>query len=918
MDEHLSVGKTISHYRITGKLGSGGMGEVYLAEDVRLGRSVALKLLPSAFTRDPDRVLRFEQEARSASALNHPNIITIHEIGEFEGAHFIVTEFIDGETLRRRMGHTRMKLRDALEVAIQVAGALAAAHSAGIVHRDIKPENIMVRPDGYVKVLDFGLAKLTESPAAADTDAPTSTGAVTEAGTVMGTTRYMSPEQVRGLDLDARSDIFSLGVVLYEMIAGRRPFEGATAGEVMAAILDREPPPLAQYARETPEALEWTLTKALAKEREERYQTVKDLALDLKSLERRLEKPAGRAPKRHKLGTAAALAVVIAGAAALVYLGPWARRGSQVDQPPVQRALSRVTFDAGLQSEPTWSPDGRFVAYSSDRSGNIEIYVQPVGEGNPVQVTHSAAHDRQPDWSPDGNRIVFRSEREGGGLYVVPALGGSERRISSFGYYPHWSRDGTQILFIGSDVRLGSFPKVWVVGLDGNTPREVLADFFSGAGYDQFGFRHLAWHPDGRVSILAQHPKSGLGLWTVPLAGGAAVKSDLAPEVAQQINAAAVDFQRFSWGASGRALYFVGTSRGVTNLWKVTVDPKALSWIGGPERLTTGAGADTDVSLSADGKKLAFTTRLESTRVWALPFDAAAGRLAGEGQPVTPAGVNCSVLDLTRDGKRLAYLAERPGKQELWEKSLEDGSEKLLVADDTARRGYLVWSRDGTRLAYFRVTGPRQNAIVVLPAGGGDEQVIVPADWRQGPKSWSADGQWLLCVTTRPPSERWKIWLVPIAAAPHAETQARIVGADPDYNLYQAQFSPDERWIAFMAVKATDALASTICVMPATGGEWRRLTDGKYLDDKLRWSPDGRVIYFTSPRGGFTNVWGIRFDPVKGQSAGEPFRVTKFESPNKLVAPTTRTTEISLTADRLALPIMEISGSIWILENVDR
>jgi Tol biopolymer transport system component len=704
---------------------------------------------------------------------------------------------------------------------------------------------------------------------------------------------------------------------------------------VAAAILDREPPPLERYAPGTPESLQWILTKVLAKERDERYQTVKDLALDLKRLKQWLEnradaepageretpsaKPAAGMTNRRKGAVALALAGLLIGAAAIVYLGPWARRGSRDDQPPVQRALSRVTFDAGLQSEATWSPDGRFIAYSSDRSGNLEINVQPIGEGNPVQVTHSAAHDRQPDWSPDGNRIAFRSEREGGGLYVVPALGGSERRISSFGYYPRWSPDGTQILFISSDVRMmGSFPKVWVVGLDGNPPREVLAGFINSAGYEQFGFRHLAWHPDGRVSILARHRSSGLGLWTVPLAGGAAVKSELAPKVEQQIQSAAVDFQRFSWAASGRALYFEGNSRGVTNLWKVTVDPKGLIWRAGPERLTTGAGADTDISLSADGKKLAFTTHLESTRVWTLPFDAATGRLGGEGQPVTPAGVNASVLDLTRDGKRLAYLAERPGKQELWEKSLEDGGEKLLVADDNAQRGYLVWSRDGTRLAYYRVTRPGANAIIVLPGGGGDEQVIVPADYRQGPKSWSADGQWILSVTTRPPSERWKIWLVPVAAAPHAETQARIVAAHPDYNLYQAQFSPDERWIAFMAVKANDALASTICVMPAGGGEWRRLTDGKYLDDKLRWSPDGRMIYFTSSRGGFTNVWGVRFDPVKGQSVGEPLRVTKFENPNKLLAPPTRTSEISLSADRLALPIMEISGSIWILENVDR
>ncbi len=271
------------------------MGAVYLAEDTRLGRKLALKILPAEFTRDPDRVARFGQEARAASALNHPNIITIYEVGEHEGAHFIATEFIEGRTLRHSSTPGGMPIGEALGIAIQVAGALQAAHEAGITHRDIKPENVMIRPDGYVKVLDFGLAKLTErsdpkiDPANIDKEAATMLKPNTDPGTVMGTVTYMSPEQARGLRVDARSDIFSLGVMLYEMVAGRPPFEGATSSDVIAAILVREPTPISQLVAGIPSEFEWSLNKALRKERDDRYDTVRSFLSDLKRMKSRLD-----------------------------------------------------------------------------------------------------------------------------------------------------------------------------------------------------------------------------------------------------------------------------------------------------------------------------------------------------------------------------------------------------------------------------------------------------------------------------------------------------------------------------------------------------------------------------------------------------------------------------------------------------
>jgi eukaryotic-like serine/threonine-protein kinase len=341
----LATGRKLGPYEILAPLGAGGMGEVYLAEDTRLGRKIALKVLPPAFTQNPDRVRRFEREAKAASALNHPNILTIHEIGEADGTHYIVSEYVEGETLHALMQRGRLGFGQAIAIADQVAGALSVAHGAGIIHRDIKPENVMVRPDGLVKVLDFGLAKLTERPAAvpeADSQAETIARLSTEPGMVMGTVSYMSPEQARGLKVDHRTDIFSLGVMLYEMIAGRRPFEGATMSDVMAAILTTEPAPLSQHSPDAPPELERIVAKAVRKNREDRYQVVKDLLVDLKDLEQELEMEAklGRADrskadsaapaassaayllseiKRHKLSVMLALAALIVALAGISY-----------------------------------------------------------------------------------------------------------------------------------------------------------------------------------------------------------------------------------------------------------------------------------------------------------------------------------------------------------------------------------------------------------------------------------------------------------------------------------------------------------------------------------------------------------------------------------------------------------------------
>ena len=360
----------IAHYHILKKIGSGGMGEVYLAEDIRLNRKVALKLLPSKFTNDKDRIRRFEREAKAASGLNHPNILTIYDIGQFDSSSFIASEFIDGETLRQRIRKSKIPLKEILSISIQVAEALDAAHGAGIIHRDIKPENIMLRKDGYVKVLDFGLAKLTEnSEPSASSDIETL--AKTQSGIVLGTIRYMSPEQARGLEIDARSDLFSIGVVLYEMISGKVPFDGATFSDVLAAILEKQPPELDAHI---PDDLQWIIRKALAKDADERYQTAKDLLADLKRIRKQFETSEGHKTatdpalsKQHKKKNIVILSVLMVALIPLVLLlTNRINRKTTVRKPFDKIKITRLT-SSGAAWGGVISPDGKYIALYSGK-----------------------------------------------------------------------------------------------------------------------------------------------------------------------------------------------------------------------------------------------------------------------------------------------------------------------------------------------------------------------------------------------------------------------------------------------------------------------------------------------------------------------------------------------------------------------
>jgi len=636
------------------------------------------------------------------------------------------------------------------------------------------------------------------------------------------------------------------------------------------------------------------------------------------------------APRRWRILGASLLGALtlLAGTGFLVY------KGRHAPPSPRQRTLTRVTFDDGLQIGATWSPDGRYIAYSSDRGGKFDIWVQQISGGDPVQITKGPGHHWQPDWSSDGKYIAYRSEEGEGGLYIVPALGGVglERRISSFGYFPRWSPDSSQILFQTHFAPIDQLNKFYVAHIDDSPPSEVLVEFLA---QHKVWPAAAIWHPDGkRVSVwvssldrghqLSSDAAPSPGIWTVPISGGEAIKMEIAPAIKNELEEIAngnvggehLGEFSFSWSPSGKALYFECGYRGAINIWKMTIEPETLRATA-VERLTTGPGPDGSLAISGDGRQLAFTAKSQQMRNWLFPFDANIGRITDKGQPITAAGRTALLPNLSRDGKHVAFCVRRGGVFELWEKSLLDGREAPIIADENSRVGPL-WSPDGLRLVYERKKSSEAmpHQMMIWSSQTHTEEPLTTLSEMYA-FDWSPDGAALLVTASI--DTRGEIWLLPVAAAPHAETMARRITSDSKHDLYQPHFSTKGRWIAFEAVGNSPTIAeSTLYVVPATGGPWTRITDGKHWDDKPRWSPDGKTIYFVSGRGGVFNVWGIHFDPAQGKPVGEPFKVSAFDGHGPMIPLWIGLVAPSLSESKLVLNMAEVSGSIWVLDNVDR
>jgi Tol biopolymer transport system component len=935
----LAPGSRLQGYEIRRQVGAGGMGVVYLAHDVKLGRSVAIKVLSGEFSGDPARTRRFEQEARAASALSHPNVCVVHALGETGDGHpFIAMEYIEGETLRHVLQTHPPTLKSALDIAIQTAAGVEAAHALGIVHRDLKPENVIVRTDGLVKVLDFGLAKLAAGGLPADLPEATRTLVKTDAGVVMGTFTYMSPEQARGKDVDARSDIWALGVVLYELVSGRTPFTGDTRSDVLAAILEREPPALDRLNPRVPHELQRIAGKALRKDRAQRYQTITDLRLDLESLRGELQSLSSEASAayqaapttqltpppvrressaefiltglaRHKVAAAIGLIAILAAAGLAWRLRRTPERPAAAAAAPAQRSLTRLTFGPGLQTDPTLSPDGRFLAYAADRAGNFDIWVQPVAGGDPVQVTKDPEPDTQPAWSADGSTIVYRSEKAGGGLFAVPALGGPSRRLTAFGEHPVWSRDGAQVLFLaGPSVNVGEGQlRAYSVAAEGGTPEALAAPVL-----EHGSWKWIAQHPDGRLSAMGTHEKLGSGFFTFSRAGEHLIKSNTA-SAPVLLSTNSYERFRFVWNRAGTRLY-VETHLNVDNLWRVDVDPDTLEWRAA-ERLTTGGGSDIDAVLSADESRLAYVQQASSARLWSFPLDAAAGTLRGEGRPFSEDGA--TVGSLLPDGSAAVYDIVRAGTTQgsAWLHRFDGETDQLLASNVWQP----MWAPDGRSVIYLKWQKDGQASMLVSRAPDGTERQLSP---------WTRD-RMLLPAQAVPGTQSVLVSALSNGSTPlwlwnaerSGEAPQRVLLDRPRTNVWQPRVSPNGQWIAFLLETVGRPEPPRIRIArigntPIT--EWIDALPTLPNSDKPRWGPDGRTLYFLTNRGGFENLAAIRFDPDRGVTVGEPFDVTHFTSPALVVSPYMDRTEIGIAPTRAMLRMVSSTGSIWMLDNVDK
>jgi eukaryotic-like serine/threonine-protein kinase len=617
------VGQTISHYRILHKLGAGGMGVVYEAEDLNLGRHVALKFLPEDLDKNSDALERFKQEARAASSLNHPNICTIHEIGEAEGDYFIAMELLDGKPLDKYIARSRLELQEFLALAIQIADALDAAHSKGIIHRDIKPANIFVTARDQIKILDFGLAKLAaERNLIAEDGGATATptaSLLTSPGTVVGTVAYMSPEQARGKELDARTDLFSFGAVLYQMATGRGPFEGETSAVIFEAILNREPASPLQLNPELPPKIEEIICTAMEKERDLRYQSAAEIGAELKRLKRKTEsgraapttgravaasparilQPVGRgASGANRWLWAVSVVCVIALAATFTWI--MRSRNPIVPSELKQRQLTSNSVGNAVASGAI-SPDGKYLAYVD----SLGVHVQLIASGDTQTISQPESLDANAAWSiaswfPDSTSFLANATVPGGStsIWMVSLFGRAPRRIRDDATAWSISPDGSQIAFTAVTGVFGS-REIWLMTKEGEQERKLFP-----ATDENSGFARVAWSPDGKhVGYLKFHQMSDSyegSIETRDLNGG--------PPTVLVTSFLLHDFY---WLPDGRVVYSLGegsaTASDNCNLWAVQVNAATGAPVDPPRRLTNWAGFNLDhLSASSDGKRLVF------------------------------------------------------------------------------------------------------------------------------------------------------------------------------------------------------------------------------------------------------------------------------------------------------------------------
>ena len=709
----LSPGTRVANYEIVAAIGAGGMGEVYRARDPRLDREVAIKILAAELARDPGALARFEREAMSVARLSHPNILAIYEFAQEEHTAFVVTELVEGETLRARMQSGALPPRRAVGYALQIAKGIAAAHARGIVHRDLKPENVMITRDDHVKILDFGLAKSVDGQA---TDVTRLGDGATTPGMVLGTFGYMAPEQVRGLAVDHRADIFAFGAVLYEMLSGHRAFTGETVADTMTAILTKDPPELETAHLSISPGLERIVRRCLEKTPDLRFQSANDLAFALDTLSTVSTSSGAEAVVTPPQTVRSAwLPWTVAAAAILAAAASWFMSGARDNAELRWNYFTRISEAAGEETAPSLSPDGGTVVYAMQVNGSWDIYSQRVGGRNATPILNDPQRDEGgPTLSPDGSRIAFHQSDAVGGIFVAGATGESVRRVTDAGFDPAWSPDGTQLVFATEEVvdpsaRQGD-SMIFVVDANGGAPRKVI-DAADPATADAV---QPSWSPSGERIAFWSNIGGQRDIYTVAASGGKPVPVTNDP---------AIDWSPV-WSPDGRFIYF-SSDRGVAmNLWRVPIDQSSGRALGPAEPVTTGVQASAALPrFSRDGSRLAFRSRVASTNPVAIPFDPATNRagipslLNTQNNIRIPSGVS-------PDGKQIAYYSIGEHQEDAFIGST-DGTTRR-VTDDEPRDRAPVFTPDGRSLVFYSNRKGNWGIWVVGTDGGGLREVTTP------------------------------------------------------------------------------------------------------------------------------------------------------------------------------------------------
>jgi Tol biopolymer transport system component/predicted Ser/Thr protein kinase len=830
----LTGGSRLGPYEIVSPLGAGGMGEVYKARDVRLERTVAIKVIPSDGTTDPGRQRRFAQEAKAASALNHPNIVTIYDIGSEAGVDFIAMEFVSGKTLDALTPRDGLRISELLRYAVQAADALTKAHAAGIVHRDLKPGNVMVTTDGLVKILDFGLAKFTQ-PAAAGVEGDTVLAETmaprTEDGRIVGTVSYMSPEQAEGKTVDARSDIFSFGAVLYEMVTGRRAFSGDSTVSILSAILRDEPKSVIELRDETPAELGRLIQRCLRKDPARRFQTMADLKVMLEELREQLDSgtvvgPAAAAATRPAVLVRPSTwltigALIVAGVAA-----GWLLNGRIARSPAeVMARPTPLTSYQGNEIQPSFSPDGNQVvfAWDGERQDNYDIYQKVVGSGAPLRLTTDPAPDLSPKWSPDGRTIAF-ARRVGDESHVVmiPALGGPERTLARFNIKRtasirpvgliSWSPDGKSLVAAGA-TSVGWPLRLNLISLETGEVRSLTnpPDLSDGDVDPSFS-------RDGRSIVFSRI--ASMQVVDIRLLR----LSDALQPIGEPVKLPTVGLAARSpeWTPDGREILYASGLDLRSNIYRMPADGSGRSTI--IDAFGDGAG---DPALPRAGGRLAFNRLLRNSTIWRLDAKAPSAPprqfIASTAREAFP--------QYSPDGKRIVFYSNRSGTSQIWVCDADGTRAAQLTSMAGTITGTPRWSPDGQRISFdSNSSGTWQ--IYVMDAGGGTPKPLTNDEFSNVAASWSRDGRWIYFTSRRAGDEN--VWKMP--------SQGGAVVQVTRHGGNGAVESRDGRTLFY--VKALGGNTTSLWRMPLDVGEETQIAPGVY---RYNFAVTETGIYYTTP-----------------------------------------------------------------------